>query len=301
MGISMISIILYHQHFISFFPFTIFHKCGYWGVDVFLLLSGIGMVRSFQINTMPAFYKRRFLRLLPACVVCGFLKSLIRIIVEGGDPLSRISIMGLTGMELWFIRAIIFYYAFSPLLIYVIRKKTIVTMSLITTVYIVSGLFFRVHDPSSFTWIVERLFVFSLGICLAVKQEYLKNNTLSASMVVFCITFVTTMITGRPFNSRFFNTILMLAVATGTVGLCQICIYTFRMLPKVCLKFCMLFGKFSLELYLIHQFIFNYLEVYWSEQYYPFAFILGTSLALAISFACHSVLSKNQFLNLGHS
>ena len=51
MGLSMLSIMLFHQYLSSVFPFNFFHNFGYWGVDVFLFLSGAGLVYSLNKNT----------------------------------------------------------------------------------------------------------------------------------------------------------------------------------------------------------------------------------------------------------
>ena len=61
----MLSIMLFHQYFTSAAPFNLFHHFGYWGVEVFLFLSGMGMVHSIEKNSLKVYYKRRLLRLLP--------------------------------------------------------------------------------------------------------------------------------------------------------------------------------------------------------------------------------------------
>ena len=77
MGLSMLSIILFHQYFTSVIPFNVFHNFGYWGVDVFLFLSGMGLVRSLENNTLPVYYMRRFKRIIPSCILCGTTKYFI--------------------------------------------------------------------------------------------------------------------------------------------------------------------------------------------------------------------------------
>ena len=48
MGLAILSVILFHQMFINGFPFTVLHRYGKWAVDVFMLLSGIGVVQSIR-------------------------------------------------------------------------------------------------------------------------------------------------------------------------------------------------------------------------------------------------------------
>jgi len=64
MGIAMIAIMLFHQYFTSVFPFNAFHNFGYWGVDVFLFLSGMGLVKSLNNNPLKIFYAHRFYRII---------------------------------------------------------------------------------------------------------------------------------------------------------------------------------------------------------------------------------------------
>ena len=56
MGIAMLSIMLSHQRFVHVFPFNVFESYGHWGVDVFLFLSGMGMVRSLMTYSTKFFY-----------------------------------------------------------------------------------------------------------------------------------------------------------------------------------------------------------------------------------------------------
>lgn len=74
MGIAMISVMLFHQYFTSVIPFNLFHNFGSWGVDVFLFLSGMGIVRSLNNNSLKVYYLRRLKRILPSCILCGSIK-----------------------------------------------------------------------------------------------------------------------------------------------------------------------------------------------------------------------------------
>ena len=74
MGVAMLSIMLSHQRFVHVFPINLFMSFGHWGVDIFLFLSGMGMVGSLMAHTVKEFYYRRFKRLIPLCVLCGAIK-----------------------------------------------------------------------------------------------------------------------------------------------------------------------------------------------------------------------------------
>lgn len=57
MGFAMISIMLFHQPFFFDNLFVgFFHLFGYWGVEVFLFVSGFGIVHSLKKNSIPVYY-----------------------------------------------------------------------------------------------------------------------------------------------------------------------------------------------------------------------------------------------------
>jgi peptidoglycan/LPS O-acetylase OafA/YrhL len=72
MGIAILWIVWFHT--LSFNPFlignllTFFKSIGYFGVDIFLFLSGFGLITGWvnKQYTITAFYKRRLLRIMPA-------------------------------------------------------------------------------------------------------------------------------------------------------------------------------------------------------------------------------------------
>ena len=75
MGISMVSIMLYHQNWITngiFFEWV--RMLGYIGVEVFLFISGFGIAHSLAKNSLGQYYKNRVIRLIPACILFGLCK-----------------------------------------------------------------------------------------------------------------------------------------------------------------------------------------------------------------------------------
>jgi len=299
MGLSMISIILFHQKFIGGFPTGVFHCCGYWGVDVFLMLSGIGMVFSLQTHSLKRFYKRRFVRLFPTCLFCGVLKCCALYFMDESTFWDSISISKLLCFDLWFIRAIIFYYAISPLLFYAIQKLPKITLVVLAIVYFSNGLFFRVHDAGSFTWIIERLFVFSLGMFLALKKEYLNRMTVKISVFFLCVAMVIVLLEGRPVTKPTLWTTLMFSVALCCIGLLNIGVALLSHCKKFILFIPNMFGKISLELYLFHEFVFYWGNYYLNNCVHP-ALLFSACLLLCI---CLSFTSQKvvKFVNLDKS
>lgn len=92
MGIAMVSIMLFHQDWIyGWNPiFAFFHFYGNWGVDVFLFVSGFGLYYSLKNDhRVIPFYKRRIIRILPLCILCGLFRYIVDHILPvgvGGYP-----------------------------------------------------------------------------------------------------------------------------------------------------------------------------------------------------------------------
>ncbi len=114
MGIAMVSVMLFHEGWINWTPFVAFRICGHLGVDIFLFLSGFGLVYSLRKHTVTDFYKRRICRILPLCVFCGTIKYLL--CQYGGDLFfyKHISWLTIIGLDLWFLADLWVFYLFAP-------------------------------------------------------------------------------------------------------------------------------------------------------------------------------------------
>ena len=80
MGFAILWIFLFHSNiYIPEFlaPFKFVKAIGYSGVDIFFLLSGLGLSFSISKNTsLVQFYKKRLKRIIPTFWVCLFFISL---------------------------------------------------------------------------------------------------------------------------------------------------------------------------------------------------------------------------------
>ncbi len=283
MGLSIIAIQLFHQKFLGTFPFTIFHYYGYWGVDVFLLLSGMGLVNSLQKNTLKIYYQRRIMRILPSCAFFGILKTIVFLIISmacivpddtfqcnWGTPLC---------LDLWYIRAIIVYYLLSPVLYKYLQKCPYLTMTVVFLLFFANNLFLRVHDADSPTWIIERLPVFAIGMLLMVRKSLLsaKTITLSAISLLLAITIVSIykgdIYTTYPWTAHMFS------LALGTTAMIYFMVWILNHIPERLLVSIKWAGSISLEIYLIHEFVFNAAATLLPQ--YPPAILLIISIVLS--------------------
>lgn len=124
MGIAMLMVLFYHFQSIWFYP-------GFLGVDIFLFLSGYGLSRSYEQNSLSTFYKKRMMRILPLYILMGFGMSLIYYI-SYSKPLSfwdvfcnisSLNYWGLGGeVPEWYLSFLLILYLTFPM-VYVVSKK----------------------------------------------------------------------------------------------------------------------------------------------------------------------------------
>ena len=88
MGCAMLWIILFHLPQIPLVENNtivlwiskgarIFQWIGFYGVDIFLFLSGYGLVYSLEQNNLWEYYKKRMLRIFPGLIIISLLYCLI--------------------------------------------------------------------------------------------------------------------------------------------------------------------------------------------------------------------------------
>ena len=126
------------------------------GVDIFLLLSGLGCFYSLSRpgNTVKNFYRRRFVRIaVPYLLI--FIPANILFLLLGERNLGE-ALLSLTALEYWFfhkgawfVSMIILLYLASPLLFKVLagKRRWLVTAGIIVVVFGLSAL--RVQDTSN--------------------------------------------------------------------------------------------------------------------------------------------------------
>ena len=296
MGISMVSIMLFHQYFTSVFPFNFFHIFGYWGVDIFLFLSGMGLVNSLEKNSIKDYYKRRFMRLVPSCFFCGSLKYLVSlflgmIIVNYSKEMS-LSLRAIASLDLWFIPTIIILYLISPVFYYCLRKWMILTIICILVLFfcndliLSSGVGYDWQSPIGIaSWTLERLPVFSYGMFVAIYKNISKKSiriSLIFLLIAICIKLIDKL------GISFFASVgcMFLSITIGMPAFILILISFLKLLPKSLLVIISFFGIYSLEFYLVHQFIFWTLIVLWRDGCSWILLPMGFILSLIMAYLC---------------
>lgn len=258
MGIAMVMVILFHC---GFFPFGYF---GYWGVDIFLFVSGFGIYFSLSKNeSLLNFYLKRLVRIMPAAIICGAVFQLTAFSIDWFNPIN--TLLALTGLDLWYIRTILLFYLVSPFIFFCLTRwgiKAVLLMVIVseTMSYSLDTVFHCGNILTlTLTWSAARLPVYILGMTLPYLAE--KKHTVLPSwlMAASAFTGVVLLFALRVLQMRYnkgfvmylFMPSLMLTPAITYVGM-RFSEWV-RHLPSWMLKCLSFTGILSLEIYLIHE------------------------------------------------
>ena len=140
MGLAILWVVWFHSSlYVKVFDIRILNKglefiksTGYGGVDIFLLLSGMGIYNSLNRNSISVFFKNRLKRILPTWWSCLLLYVVLGVSVLG-ISYSKKSILGFalfTGFWIdmpnqgnWYVYAVMFFYLISPVLFSLIKDS----------------------------------------------------------------------------------------------------------------------------------------------------------------------------------
>ena len=302
MGLAMISVMLFHQYFTSVVPFNLFHNFGSWGVDVFLFLSGMGLVKSLNNNRLKVYYLRRLKRILPSCLLCGSIKYIIFILLGSSVAILKealnIGIWSIMSFDLWFIPSILIMYAISPILYKLIKNWFYLSVLLIAIVFFINGIFIKPqigYDWMSplgiFAWTMSRLPVFMAGMHLAIKN-YLSNKNLLFSYLFLVMAICFKILDKIDISFQGIHDCLLLALMIGMPALIMLNIKLLINLPTKILLFVNFFGKYSLELYLVHEFIFWILKILYKDICIWILLPVWLCLSCFIAYLCKNIINK---------
>lgn len=286
MGFAMISIMLFHQPFFFRNPFVdFFHLFGYWGVEVFLFVSGFGVVYSLKKNSIPIYYKNRLKRLLPSCLLAGFGKFIfVKMGFVNHIPVNTLLL--LTSIYLWYIYALVIYYILAPLL-YKILNKSAVAFFISVCVFSFVCNYIPFGDSDHYFikyigWITSRLPVFVLGMVYALYPiKFSIKHTMIIGVVLLFISMILRLgITIPKFHWHFPHTNLFILFATPMLCVFFSYMHTFASKLKLT-QVSLFFGNFSLELYLWHEYLFW--NIYKDERFSSLNLYVKCALAVSIS------------------
>ncbi|MCD7786206.1 MAG: acyltransferase family protein [Oscillospiraceae bacterium] len=194
-GLSILWIMLFHCSVRpAWFPLWLLASTGYAGVDVFLLLSGIGLYYSMERDPSPLrFYRRRLARLLPPFLLVALVYEGTRWAagaIGAGDFLRNVTLISYWtrgDQSYWFLAAVGLFYLCYPLIYRMIkaRHRLLQTLVLAASVAMAFALWRNGVLFYRYCGLVFRIPVFLLG-CYAAPAVKAGRRLRTWPTLLFC-------------------------------------------------------------------------------------------------------------------
>ncbi|MBQ9835979.1 MAG: acyltransferase [Akkermansia sp.] len=287
MGLSMVSIIMFHQLFVGGPIARLFHLVGHLGVDAFLFVSGFGVYYSIyesrrQNQPISMFYMRRFWRIFPTCILAGvcFLYFWMSSIPGLYYPYSANFVSAFVGLDVWYIRTIVIFYLISPLLYNFLQgvKSFMFAWLLMLLITPVLAQMFRLgisflfeHSyfmQQTIVWTIERFPAFFFGMFFAHRKFEVREflNAKFVWLAIFCFSLFSATAVAKmlgigknddlcgylyALSGSYVLIVPFLPIAVILSGyFTKVCIFARSTVEWI--------GKYSLELFLAHSAIFPF-------------------------------------------
>ncbi len=214
-ALSVIGIVAFHfyAHSNSTHKLFLVHANGAWGGTLnylFFMLSGVVLHMKYgtaEALNLKHFYYKRWKAVMPAYLfsfTCTFVLQIIksRQFFHSSVPLPRL-LLTLAGMDgyinlffptfflvgEWFLSAILILYILYPLLNYLMRKSSRITLLVLTALYILIFYVDLWGVPHEVNLILCVLCMY-IGMLIARNAQILKSPAAAAIAAGFCILFI---------------------------------------------------------------------------------------------------------------
>lgn len=266
------------------------------GVDIFLLVSGLGCYFSFEKDpSCVSFYKKRLTRILVPYLIFVIIYGIFSCCVLKTNILDYLYFYSTVNFFIsgnagtWFVAAIIIFYLFFPLIHKLLNKnpKVIFIIAFIITALLLIPVGEML--PKSIQNVRElfltRISSFLIGAWIG-KQVYDKKNIqikMSSCVIVLIISFIIYTINMR-FNDSLFDKStyarqLFLPIALSTTIIFANLYEKWNIEKYAINKFFLFFGSISFELYIVFErtteFLVEYVPKIESISYSLFLIILN--------------------------
>lgn len=305
MGAAILWVMLFHSFDLDMgLPILEwFRAAGFGGVDIFILLSAMGLVMSLsrREQSYSAFMARRAGRVLPAYYLV-MVPYTVFLILAKGAPLSALIWNAAllyywvrpAGAFNWYVAGSMSFYAITPFCFRLLRRSR--RRELLTAAGILAGLAVgRVLMVDGFWYAMDiafRIPIFFLGLLLGFYV--LEERKLGAGDLLFWCAWlglgaVYLLTMGKGPNADY-RPLCYLFLFT-TVPMCLTICWCFERLPLGWIqRFFRLLGKHSLEIYLLNVSLFSELELLRrfvsfgpsNRLYFLLSYIANIVLALAL-------------------
>jgi peptidoglycan/LPS O-acetylase OafA/YrhL len=258
-----------------------FGKYGYIGVEVFLIISGMGCYYSLHKNNQVlSFYKRRLSKIIiPYIIVASvlfFIKDFIFLNNEDKlfNDLLFINLFEKNVRVFWYVALILFMYIITPPLYSLFSNDTFkrtISFILIEMLLISSGIYIYNFNKGLFDsiqLIYTRIPIYVFGVFIG-KDVMEKRDVNKLLLIISLISVLFIDVKWEyKVTLRYINSL-------QAIGFTFIAIYLVDIFHKIIsFKFVNTLGKYSYEIYLLHVAIRNWLNYRGYELYHLRNYIL---------------------------
>ena len=301
-----------------------------YGVDVFLLLSGMSLYYSFSANSdYGTFIKKRCSRTLVPYMVIGLFYWIWRYIfaqfsildfIYNASGMSLVltkkdNFLALGEAEIWYVAFIMLMYAIYPLiyglLFKVTRQKRRINFAIMLAVSFAAGIFVKFYAADTFSeaevWLT-RIPVFLTGCYIGDNAKANRRFSLADILLCFAVVPLKAILMIADINEHTVNRYLGIFAA---FAICFAVAFVFELLNlhpvRKTLSF---FGTKSFEIYIIHIFIRNIVVYYipdlpetdaitFLQKILIYAGIIVSSVILSVIFSKLLKLTQNRLQKKG--
>ena len=304
MGFAMIWIVVYHLPLVFYIPVISEIKwSGYTGVDIFFLLSGLGVYFSWtKTPSTVQFYKKRVARIFTLYIPIQLLIGVILIYYLHFSPLLIMQTLifydfwlSVSGITPWFIPAICLMYFISPIYLKVTLPKNILQNTIIACIV---SLILLALFPRFFGEMATRMPNYFIGIYMGylIKNKVrlpLKSKVLLFLLLMIGISLICLYYTNLSFRELLPGHFIRFAVIVTTLPFCLLISSLINLIPSYKYPLLSFFGKYSLPIYLLHIPLFWILDA--SLHYMIPKTLIGIMsiiVSMVVSFCLQNVIYK---------
>ncbi len=285
MGIAILWIVLHHSGLNLPNPLFAIKRSGYGGVDMFLFVSGMGCAYSYlKDKNIIEFYKRRIKRIYP-----HFLPIMIVYIILHTNSVNpyewfRNLVGNITGLSFWsgvgisfnwYISAIIFLYAITPILLEVLKSPKRGLVLLFVT-FIAGFCFFNTGNMKT---CISRIPIYILGLIAGMKlrendaeqKVSIRNGVIVSGIGILGIGLLFALYRYQSvIPDKLYNVFYPFILITPAIML-WVCWLFDKASPNragiAAIRGLSFIGKISLDIYLFHVLLFPYIGEWLEGEY----------------------------------
>lgn len=276
------------------------------GVDIFLILSGVGLYYSFSKNkNLKQFYKKRAVRILPAAIIVAIIITMLKGGYGVGKYLQRIFLLQFFidgNLDFWYFSFIIVLYFLYPLLHKMVEKydyKFVIIFIISIVLGNVLLMKYNIYLYNRFEIATTRIPVFIMGIWIGKKSyEEWKINAKWLLLFLAMFLIIILLLYSRMFISKYIVVRFLYCPLAVSIVVILSCVYTIFEKNSLLTRFFIWLGTYSMEIYLLYEYLvknyyylFNYKDPY-NISYYICMFVVTLILATVLRRFCDELTDR---------